>query len=68
MLNKNIIGKIKTPLYIRIFNIVTQVIYLVVFNKFIYENQFVIEVETQKLLNKMKGKRYYERLHILKIL
>jgi hypothetical protein len=68
MLNKNIIGKIKTPLYIRTFNIVTQVIYLVVFNKFIYENQFVIEVETQKLLNKMKGKRYYERLHILKIL
>jgi hypothetical protein len=68
MLNKNIIGKIKTPLYIRIFNIVTQVIYLVVFNKFIYENQFVIEVETQKLLNKMKGKRYYEKLHILKIL
>jgi len=48
MINKNIIEKIKTPLYIRIFNIVTQVIYLVMFNKFVYENQFVIEVDIHK--------------------
>jgi hypothetical protein len=30
----------------KIFNIIIRVIYLDVFNEFVYENQFVIEIDT----------------------
>ena len=49
MRNKNIIGKIKIPIQIKIFNIATRVIYLVVSNEFGYENQFVINIDTHKI-------------------
>ena len=48
MININIIRKIKIPMQIKIFNIVIRVIYLVVSNEFVYENQFVIEIDTHK--------------------
>ena len=43
---------------IKIFNIVTQIIYLVVFNKFVYQNQFVIEIDSHiKFIEKNKRKK-----------
>jgi hypothetical protein len=42
-INKNTIEKTKRQMNIKIFNITTRVIYLVVFNKFLYQNKFVIE-------------------------
>jgi hypothetical protein len=33
----------------KIFNIIIRVIYLDVFNEFVYENQFVIEIDTHKI-------------------
>ena len=43
---------------IKIFNIATQVIYLVVSNEFVYENQFVIEIDTHiKFVEKNKSKK-----------
>jgi hypothetical protein len=49
MINKNIIEKIKISMQIKIFNIAIRVIYLIMFNEFIYENQFVIEIDTHKI-------------------
>jgi len=52
----------------KIFNIIIRVIYLDVFNEFVYENQFVIEIDTHiKFIEKNK-KKYHARLHILQIL
>ena len=43
---------------IKIFNIATQVIYLVVSNEFVYENQFVIEIDTHiKFIEQNKSKK-----------
>jgi len=49
MINKNIIGKIKISIQIKIFNIAIWVIYLIIFNEFICENQFVIKIDTHKI-------------------
>jgi hypothetical protein len=39
------------------------------FNEFVWENQFAIEIDTHiKFIEKNKRKKYYARLHILKIL
>jgi hypothetical protein len=46
MINKKESGKIERQIYIKIFNITTRVIYPVVFNEFVYYNQFVIEIYT----------------------
>jgi hypothetical protein len=42
-INKNEIEKTKQKININISYIATRVIYLVMFNKFIYQNKFVIE-------------------------
>ena len=42
-------GKINIPMSIKIFNILTRIIYRIVFNEFFYENQFVIEIDTYKI-------------------
>ena len=42
-INKNEIEKTKRKIMIKISHIVTRVIYLVIFNKFLYQNKFVIE-------------------------
>jgi len=52
-----------------IFNITIRVIYRIMFNEYIYKNQFVTEIDTHaNLLNKIKGKKIYTGLYILKIL
>ena len=55
---KNFYSKIKT-----------QVIYLIIFNEFVYKNQFEIEIDIYiyNLLNKLT-KKCYAKLHILIIL
>jgi hypothetical protein len=40
---KNEIEKTKQKIKIKIFHIATRVIYMVMFNKFFYQNKFVIE-------------------------
>ena len=43
---------------IKIFNIATWVIYLVVSNGFVYENQFLIEIDTHiKFIEQNKSKK-----------
>ena len=42
-INKNEIEKTKGKMKIKISNIATWVIYLVMFNEFLYQNKFVIE-------------------------
>ena len=43
-INKNKIEKTKQKIKIKIFDIVTRVIYLVMFKKFFYQNKFIIEI------------------------
>ena len=42
-INKNKIEKIKRKIKIKIYNIAIRVIYLVIFNEFLYQNKFIIE-------------------------
>jgi len=42
-IKKNEIEKIKKKIKIKIPNIAIQVIYLIIFNEFLYQNKFVIE-------------------------
>jgi hypothetical protein len=70
MITRNKTGKIKKNILIKIFNLVRQDIYSIVFAKFIYKNYFlfnqiIIVTDTHiKLMNK----KNYVRLHILEIL
>jgi hypothetical protein len=70
MITRNKTGKIKKNMLIKIFNLVRQDIYSIVFAKFIYKNYFlfnqiIIVTDTHiKLMNK----KNYVRLHILEIL
>ena len=49
-INKNEIEKTKRKIKIKISNIATRVIYLVMCNEFFYQNKFVIEKQIKSLI------------------
>jgi len=60
-INKNEIEKTKQKININISYIATRVIYLVMFNKFIYQNKFVIEKHIKFVIKTVTHIKFIEQ-------
>jgi len=65
-INKNEIEKTKRKIKIKISHIATRVIYLVMFNKFLYQNKFVIEKHIKFVIETNTQIKFIEQYKYIK--